>query len=103
MAYSGTRTFRFNGNEHHASGMTPQAELVLDVLLRDGRITRLNAMHYGISNLTARIAELRDVFYDGPLDVFCSEKYDLDKRRYGTWTIGYKGTALLHNVQRARA
>ena len=68
-----------------------QAAKVLDLIKRDGRVTRLTAMHYGIANLTARISELR--LYGG-LDIVCTEKVDAVGRRYGEWTIG--PTTVLH-------
>ena len=63
--------------------MNPQTEQVLNLIKRDGSITRLTAMHYGIANLTARIAELRNWGFD----VECQEKRDANGRRYGTWSL----------------
>lgn len=63
--------------------LTKQAKQVLDLMERDGAITRLTAMHYGIANLTARITELRDAGYY----VVCVEKRDASNRRYGSWRV----------------
>ena len=61
--------------------LTKQASQVLNLIRRDGSVTRLTAMHYGVANLTARIAELRTAGYN----VVCTEKRDANKRRYGSW------------------
>lgn len=63
--------------------LTKQAKQVLNLIQRDGAVTRLTAMHYGIANLTARITELRDHGYD----VECYEKRDAAGRRYGSWRL----------------
>ena len=63
--------------------LTKQATQVLNLIKRDGSVTRLTAMHYGVANLTARIAELRDYGYD----VECIEKRDASNRRYGSWRL----------------
>lgn len=53
-------------------------------LLKKGRtITRLEAMHYGIMNLTARISELRDMGHN----VLCRDKRDLNGARYGEFYL----------------
>lgn len=63
--------------------MNPQTKQVLDLIKRDGSITRLVAMNYGIANLTARLADLRSLGHN----VVCVQKRDAKNRRYGTWSI----------------
>ena len=71
--------------------MAPQTKQVLDLLKRDGHVTRLTAMHYGIANLTSRIAELR---LDHGYNVVCSERRDAAGRRYGSWSLNIREGAL---------
>jgi hypothetical protein len=63
--------------------ITPKAARVFELMKRDGGVTRLTAMHAGIPNLTARIAELRaaDVIVD------CETHTDIDGNQYGRWSI----------------
>jgi hypothetical protein len=65
------------------SSLSRQAAEVLKIMRRDGHITRLIAMNYGIANLTARISELRDAGYA----VICDERRDANHRRYGDWKL----------------
>lgn len=67
--------------------VTPQANKVLGIIRRDGHITRLTAMHYGIANLTARITELRDALYTKGLDVVCVKRHDDNGHLYGRWSV----------------
>jgi hypothetical protein len=62
----------------------PQTRRVLDLMIRDGHITRLSAQHYGIANVTARIADLR-LRHGHP--VRCEVRKDADGRRYGAWKL----------------
>lgn len=64
--------------------VTRQAAQVFALMKRDGGLTRLTAMHYGIANLTARIAELR---LDCNVNVQCEVKEDAEGREYGRWFI----------------
>jgi hypothetical protein len=64
--------------------MTPQANKVLDIIKRDGHITRLSAMHYKISNVSARIAELR---IEGRLNIVAIKAKDADGQAYSRWTL----------------
>lgn len=63
--------------------LTKQGKQVLDLMRRDGRVTRMTALHYGVANLTARIAELRVEGYA----VDCSVKLDANGKEYGVWTL----------------
>jgi hypothetical protein len=63
--------------------LTNQAKKVLALIERDGHLTRLTAMHYGIANITARITELRDAGYP----VVCALAKDADGSRYGRWSL----------------
>lgn len=63
--------------------LTEQGRAVLDIIRRDGRITRLTALHYGIPNLTARITELRAEGFA----VDCEVKLDANGNKYGSWFI----------------
>jgi hypothetical protein len=60
-----------------------QSQQVLNLIKRDGSITRLTAMHYGIANLTARIADLRREGHA----IRCVEKVDAKGRTYGVWKL----------------
>lgn len=62
--------------------MNPQTEKVLS-LLRRGPLTRLTAMHYGVMNLTARLADLRGLGYR----ISCASKRDANGARYGEFTL----------------
>lgn len=81
------KAFIFNARNIEVHGLTSQAEQVLDLILRDGRVTRLSAMHYGVANLTARITELRDRLDGHGIDVACTEKRDANGHRYGVWSL----------------
>ena len=70
-------------------GMT-QTEWLLDFLLEGNSITRMEAMHYGFANLTARIADLRN---DG-WDVLVEKKVDALGARYGRWSISASDRAM---------
>ena len=63
--------------------VSDQAAKVVDIIGRDSSITRLTAMHYGIANVTARIAELRNA----GIQVLCENKVDAAGKRYGRWTL----------------
>jgi hypothetical protein len=63
--------------------LTKQAQQVLDLIDRDGHVTRLTAMHYGVANVTARITELRNAGHF----VVCNLAKDANGSRYGRWSI----------------
>lgn len=63
--------------------LSPQARKMLELLVRDGRVTRLTAMHVGICNPTARVADLRRLGWE----VECAIKLDPMGREYGSWTL----------------
>lgn len=67
--------------------MAAQTQQLLDLLNRDGKVTRLTAMHYGIANVTARIADLRRRH---GVNVVCTEKRDANGARYGEWSLPAK-------------
>lgn len=64
--------------------MNAQTEKLLGLLNRDGHVTRLTAMHYGVANITARIADLR-LRHD--VNVVCEVCRDAAGRRYGRWHV----------------
>lgn len=64
--------------------MDRQTLQVLKVMRRDGQITRLSAAHYGIANVTSRIADLR---IRHGVNVQCDLKRDAEGARYGAWRI----------------
>lgn len=68
-----------------SSFLSKQSKQVLDLIRRDGRVTRLTALHYGVANLTARIADLRA---SGFL-IDCEVKLDANGKEYGVWTEGH--------------
>lgn len=61
-----------------------QTAQVLKLMQRDGNVTRLTASHYGIANLTARIADLRVRF---GINVQCEKRRDAAGRLYGVWKL----------------
>lgn len=60
-----------------------QNQKLLKMLAEGEEITRLKAMHYGIQNLTARVADLRNMGWQ----VDCVEKRDHEGQRYGSFTL----------------
>lgn len=63
--------------------MAPQTQRVYDLLANGHRLTRVIAMHYGIMNLTARLADLRNMGYR----IHCVTKRDMDGNRYGEFHL----------------
>lgn len=61
----------------------PQAARVVEIVKADGHITRLSAAHYGIANVTARLADLRNA----GVKVRCISRRDAAGRRYGEWRM----------------
>lgn len=52
--------------------------------MHEGRsVTRVTAMHMGVMNLTARIADLRNA----GINVDCVMRYDTDGNRYGSFKL----------------
>ena len=80
MEYTFTSSF---GNTF-SSRVTPQAARVLNLMARDGHVTRLTLAHYGIANPTARFAELR---LDHGVSVECERCVDALGRRYSRWSL----------------
>ena len=60
-----------------------QNQKLLKMLAQGEEITRLTGMHYGIQNLTARVADLRNMGWQ----VDCVEKRDQNGQRYGSFTL----------------
>ena len=67
--------------------ITPQEQKVLNLMLRDGAVTRLTAMHYGIPNVTARISELRAKLEPMAYDILVDVKEDANGNEYGSWSL----------------
>ena len=64
--------------------MTPQATKLLTTLRAGRSVTRLTAMHMGIMNLTARVADLRNAGHE----VACVWKSDdVNGTKYGSFTL----------------
>jgi hypothetical protein len=70
-------------NDRARTTVSRQAMKVLHIIQTSGSVTRLTAMHYGIANITARIAELRTA----GIRVLCEENRDMNGARYGKWTL----------------
>jgi hypothetical protein len=70
--------------------MHRQNAQLLDLFKRDGTVTRLTAMHYGIANVTARIADLR---LRHGINVVCEKRTDAKGKTYGAWSIKKDGSA----------
>ena len=60
-----------------------QNELLLDQMRKGRQVTRLTAMHLGIMNLTARVADLRAQGYN----VVCRMRVDVHGREYGEFSL----------------
>lgn len=71
--------------------MVSQRNFLRRLFAKGRSITRLEAMHYGIANLTARISELRG---DG-VNVKCRWKQDLSGARYGEFSVSPEDRAPL--------
>lgn len=66
------------------SELTPQSLIVLKHLAAGKVLDRAGAMlHYGIQNLTARIADLRSAGFD----VRCRMEADMNGREHGVWFV----------------
>lgn len=61
-----------------------QTAQVLKLMQRDGDVTRLTAAHYGVANVTARIADLRKRY---GIKVECEKRRDAAGRLYGVWKL----------------
>lgn len=61
-----------------------QCEKLINLLKAGRSVTRVTAMHYGIMNLTARIADLR-LRYN--LNVICTRKNDANGNSYGSFSL----------------
>jgi len=66
---------------------TKQELRVLEIILRDGGISRLTALHYGISNVTAVVSDLRDKLIRDNYRILCIKKQDKDSRDYSSWVL----------------
>ena len=60
-----------------------QNEKLLRMMERGRKVTRLTALHAGVMNLTARIADLRNAGHN----VVCTMDSDEDGNEYGVFTI----------------
>lgn len=82
---AGWLPFRFELAKANAprTPATPQARKVLKLLASGERLSRVTAMHYGVMNLTARLADLRNAGWD----VRCEIKRDVDGNRYGSFSL----------------
>lgn len=75
-----------------------QNQKLLSMFANGQDITRLTAMHYGIQNLTARIADLRNMGWQ----VDCVEKRDQEGQRYGSFSLHPSERALAASVAASR-
>lgn len=68
------------------SRLTPMAAKVADILVRDGGITHLSAVHYGIGSVTKEIARIRKA---APLShrVTTVTRKDAEGNKYTRWTV----------------
>lgn len=65
--------------------MTPQAELVRDIMRRDGGITHLVAQHYAIGCIRKELTRLRKAGYK----VVRSTRTDIDGKKYSRWALAH--------------
>lgn len=70
----------------HPQMLHTMTRKVADILVRDGGITHLTAMHYGIGCITKEIQRLRDA---SPKDykVITVRRQDADGHKYTRWTL----------------
>ena len=63
--------------------MTPQAQEVLDIMVRDGGITHLTAQHYNIGCVRKAISRIRDA----GIKVLTVRRKDAAGKVYSRWTL----------------
>lgn len=66
--------------------LTPMSRKVMGILLRDGGITHLNAMHYGIGSITKEIARIRRAYPSG-YRINTIKRKDAEGNTYTRWTL----------------
>lgn len=66
--------------------MTPKAHKVLEIMQRDGGITHLTAMHYGIGSITKEVARIRAACPMNAL-IHTVKRVDADGHKYTRWTL----------------
>lgn len=66
--------------------MTPKAQKVLGVMVRDGGITHLTALHYGIGSVTKEINRIRSAKPYG-FSVKTVKRVDAEGNTYTRWTL----------------
>lgn len=65
--------------------MTPQAETVLDHMIRAGSITQREALlDHSVQSLTRRITEIRDAGYDVTREFF---RHPMTNQRYARYSV----------------
>jgi hypothetical protein len=73
-------------NFYYPSRLTPMAAKVASILVRDGGITHLSAVHYGIGSVTKEIARIRKAV---PMShkVSTVTRKDAAGNKYTRWTV----------------
>lgn len=66
------------------TALTPQAKRVVDIMVRDGGITHLRAMHYNIGSITKELTRIRDAMPVGYKVARVTRK-DADDHKYSHW------------------
>jgi hypothetical protein len=83
-------TIQFARSQH----LTPMALKVASILVRDGGITHLTALHYDIGSVTKEIARIRKAYPLG-YRVKTVKRKDADGRVYTRWTLARAEAAAL--------
>lgn len=76
-----------------------QNQKLLGYLAAGEEMTRLKAMHYGIQNLTARVADLRNAGWQ----IDCLNRRDQNGARFGTFTLHKSEHLIAQTVLRSQA
>jgi hypothetical protein len=72
------------------SRLTPKAKKVAGIMFRDGGITHLTALHYGIGSVTKEVARIRDAMPTN-YRVTTDKRVDANGNEYTRWTLVKKG------------
>ena len=66
--------------------LNPLSRKVMDIMVRDGGITHLTALHYGIGSVTKEVSRLRRAVPVG-YTIGTVKRKDADGNKYTRWTL----------------
>jgi len=72
--------------------MSPKAHKVAGILLRDGGITHMTALHYGVGSVTKEIARIREAC-PTTHEIKTVTRVDAEGHKYTRWTLKAKVAA----------